>query len=65
MRGPSPQKDQLRLRRFARDARGATAIEYGLIAALVVIAMIVGLSSLGAVVSAMWGGVNTKVTNAH
>jgi pilus assembly protein Flp/PilA len=37
------------------DERGATAIEYGLIAALIVIAMISGLQSLGGGVGGMWG----------
>ncbi|MET0193302.1 MAG: Flp family type IVb pilin, partial [Hyphomicrobiaceae bacterium] len=31
------------LRGFARDERGATAIEYGLIAALVAVVMLAGL----------------------
>ena len=31
------------LRRFARDRRGTTAIEYGLIAALVAVGMLAGL----------------------
>jgi pilus assembly protein Flp/PilA len=34
-------------RRFVRDDRGATAIEYGLIAALVSVAIIVALGTLG------------------
>ena len=37
------------------DQRGATAIEYGLIAALIVIAMMSGLQSLGGGVGGMWG----------
>jgi pilus assembly protein Flp/PilA len=43
------------LRTFRADRRGATAIEYGLIAALIVIAMMSGLSSLGGGVGGMWG----------
>lgn len=35
------------LRNFARDESGATAIEYGLIAALVSVAIIAALTSLG------------------
>ncbi|MCW5697208.1 MAG: Flp family type IVb pilin [Bauldia sp.] len=35
------------LRRFARDQRGATAIEYGLIAVLIGVALIVGATALG------------------
>ena len=35
------------LRRFSRDTRGATAIEYGLVAALIGIAIIAGALALG------------------
>jgi pilus assembly protein Flp/PilA len=35
------------LSRFAKDESGATAIEYGLIATLVAVAIIVGASALG------------------
>ena len=43
------------LRILGADQRGATAIEYGLIAALIVIAMMTGLQSLGGGVGGMWG----------
>lgn len=49
------------LRRFAADQRGATAIEYGLIVSLVVIAMVASLSSVGSVTSEIWGNVSSKV----
>jgi pilus assembly protein Flp/PilA len=39
--------------------RGATAIEYGLIAALIVIAMIGALSGLGGGVGGMWTNLQT------
>jgi pilus assembly protein Flp/PilA len=35
------------LARFAKDESGATAIEYGLIAALIALAIIVGAGALG------------------
>jgi len=41
--------------------RGATAIEYGLIAALIVIAMMGALSSLGGGVGGMWTNLGTTV----
>lgn len=41
-----------RVSRFSRDASGATAIEYGLIALLVAIAIIVGATALGNQLSA-------------
>lgn len=40
--------------RLWRSERGATAIEYGLIAAVVVIAMISTLGAVGTTVSDMW-----------
>jgi len=36
-----------RLRSFAHDERGATAIEYGLIAALIAVAAITAMQGLG------------------
>ena len=45
---------------FAADGRGATAIEYGLIAALISLAIIVALGSLGSQMDAMY----TSIVNA-
>ena len=44
------------LRRLRSDKRGATAIEYGLIVALIAVAMIGGLQSLGGGTNGMWDG---------
>lgn len=49
------------LRTLRADDRGATAIEYGLIAALIVVAMIGGLTSLGGGANGMWGRVSNTV----
>lgn len=51
---------RMNLRTLGADRRGATAIEYGLIVALIVIAMIGGLTLLGGGTSGMW----TKINNA-
>lgn len=51
------------LRMLGRDSRGATAIEYGLIAALIVIAMMGGLSTLGGGANGMWGKLGNEVGN--
>jgi pilus assembly protein Flp/PilA len=51
------------LRRLRRDKRGATAIEYGLIAALIVVAMMGGLSALGGGFGGMWSKLNNTVQN--
>lgn len=45
------------LRTLCVSERGATAIEYGLIAALIVVAMIGGLKTLGGGTNGMWGKV--------
>lgn len=50
---------------IVRDSRGATAIEYGLILGLVVIAMIVGLSAMANSTIGMWNTVDTKVSQAR
>ena len=42
------------LRMLGASERGATAIEYGLIASLIVIAMMGGLISMGGGVGGMW-----------
>ena len=49
------------LRRLLADQGGATAIEYGLIAALIVVAMMGGLGALGGGASGMWTKVNDAV----
>ncbi len=51
-------------RRLRSDKRGATAIEYGLIAALIVIAMLGALSSLGGGANGMWGKMAGQVIAA-
>jgi pilus assembly protein Flp/PilA len=52
------------LRKLCADERGATAIEYGLIAALIVITMMAGLQSLGGGVGGMWGKLS-NTTNTY
>ena len=51
------------MRRLRSDKRGATAIEYGLIAALIVIAMMGGLSQLGGGAGGMWTKLSNVVQN--
>ncbi|HZF96415.1 MAG TPA: Flp family type IVb pilin [Allosphingosinicella sp.] len=51
--------------RLARDERGATAIEYGLILALVFLAMIVGVTAFGQGAIAMWTGVAENIQEAR
>jgi pilus assembly protein Flp/PilA len=50
-------------RLLGADRRGATAIEYGLIVGLIVIAMMTGLRALGGGTKGMWGKVLNVVAN--
>ncbi len=52
------------LRRLFDDWRGATAIEYGLIAALIVVALIGGLTLLGAGAGSLWTDLEADI-QAH
>jgi pilus assembly protein Flp/PilA len=64
--GPRPEEGGVTairkiLRTLCASERGATAIEYGLIAALICVAMIGGLKSLGGGTNGMWGKVSNLV----
>jgi pilus assembly protein Flp/PilA len=50
--------------RLRSDKRGATAIEYGLIAALIGVAIISSLSKLGGGSNGMWGQLDTELEDA-
>ena len=47
--------------RFVKDESGATAIEYGLIAALVAVVAITGMTALGTKLSALFTGISNKL----
>lgn len=47
-----------------RNVRGATAIEYGLIAALVAVAAIVAMKNLGSAVSGTFNNASTQMKKA-
>lgn len=53
------------IRKFLKDESGATAIEYGLIAALVAVASIVALTSVGNSLSGLFNTVDTKLKGAN
>ncbi|MEP4053138.1 MAG: Flp family type IVb pilin [Litorimonas sp.] len=50
--------------RFIEDESGATAIEYGLIAALIAVGMIVGAGAVGTKVNAKFVDIGTKLDNS-
>ncbi len=49
--------------RFANDESGATAIEYGLIAALISVAIITAADQLGTDLSALFTGISGELTS--
>jgi pilus assembly protein Flp/PilA len=51
-------------KKLLRDTRGATAIEYGLIAALIVVAMMAALQGLANETITMWGNVESSMEEA-
>ena len=52
------------LRKLCADQRGATAIEYGLIAALIAVAAMGGLAALGGGADGMWTKISSKVDDS-
>ncbi len=52
------------LEKIARDERGATAIEYGLIVSLIVIAMVGALAVLGDTTGNLWSNVSNEVSDS-
>jgi pilus assembly protein Flp/PilA len=50
--------------KIAKDESGATAIEYGLIAALVAVAAIVGMTALGESLNTIFGDVSDTLNSA-
>ncbi len=49
------------INKLLRDESGATAIEYGLIAALIAVAAIAGMSSLGTTIGGTFNNVNSRM----
>lgn len=49
--------------RFLKEDDGATAIEYGLIAALIGVAVISGMKSIGTGNASLWGNINTSMND--
>ena len=52
------------LKKIMADKNGATAIEYGLIAGLVAIAIVSAVTTTGSDLSSVFTAVNTKLTAA-
>ena len=52
------------IKRFMNDEEGATAIEYGLLAALIAVVLIAGATAVGTSLNAKFSTISTAVTNA-
>ena len=52
------------LLRLMRDSKAATAVEYGLIVALIFLAILVGVVSLANTTVGMWNNTQAAVRNA-
>ena len=50
-------------KRFVKNESGATAIEYGLIASLIGVAIIVGATALGTSLNSTFQGISSKMTS--
>ncbi len=50
-----------KIRQFVRDNKGATAIEYGLIAALIAVAAVVAMGSLGNQLKTTFGNIQSNM----
>jgi pilus assembly protein Flp/PilA len=53
------------LRKFCKDEKGATAIEYGLIAALIAVVLITTLGLLGNNMSSRFNQISSKIGTAR
>ena len=51
--------------RFVKDESGVTAIEYGLIAALIGVAIIIGATTIGTQLDLTFQGIGTSLTTAN
>jgi pilus assembly protein Flp/PilA len=59
-----PETSMNLLRRFLHDESGATAIEYGLIAALVAVVLITALTTLGTSLTNVFGDISDALGDA-
>lgn len=53
------------LAKLGRDASGGTAVEYGLILALIFFALLGAVSSFGQTANMMWNSVSNTVSGAN
>lgn len=51
------------MKRFGRNTSGATAIEYALIGALIIIAVVASFTILGSSSNGLWANINANVSS--
>jgi pilus assembly protein Flp/PilA len=49
---------------FFRDDEAATAVEYAVMLAMIIVTCLAAISSFGGAQNGMWGGINSKLNNA-
>ncbi len=64
-RGTGDMNRTRRLSALRRDERGATAVEYGLIISMIILAMVGALTNVASVTGNMWNKVSEKSREAH
>ena len=58
-------KMMMMFQRLRHDERGVTAIEYGLIAALIAVVIIVAVTAVGTELKSTFNTISTALTNAN
>ncbi|MEH3105146.1 MAG: Flp family type IVb pilin [Sphingomonas phyllosphaerae] len=64
-RRSTPRPLSSRLRALAPHTRGATAVEYGLIVALIALTAVGGMSALGHPVTGMFASISSNLQSAR
>ena len=60
---PEQDPPSSRVPRFLADETAATAVEYAVIVALILMVLITAIASLGMGTGGMWGGIQTNLQN--
>lgn len=64
-RPAAPRSLRALLRAVLRQTRGATAVEYGLIVAMIALTAVGGMSAVGHPISGLFGSINSYLTTAR
>lgn len=49
------------LKKFLRDSDGTTSVEYGVMLALILVTMIIGITAAGSGVAAWWNNIDSEL----